>query len=147
MRGIIVDPAARTVSWAVEPEGFGLAEMYRHLSPADRKVVSFDSFSIEPRRERCWLDDTGHEVDGNPIWWWGGYGSALAGRGLILGLTEEGDNASTSLSLEEVRANVQWDERVSAGVVVSRVTEQGYALEPTLRALDVPTGPDNGGFR
>jgi hypothetical protein len=95
MRGILIDPFTRTVS-EIETSG-KLAEIYELLGVELVTVVSVGE------DQSLFLDDEGLLVPkaDQEYWNWKGSNQPYAGRGLILGLDDEGDNIDATMgSLE-----------------------------------------------
>ena len=97
MRGILIDPFTRTIS-EIETGGT-LAEIYSTLEVELITVVSIGQEDI------LYIDDEGLLVpkEVQEYFYWRGSNQPYAGRGLILGTDEEGDNTDTSLTVEDVR--------------------------------------------
>lgn len=97
MRGILIDPFTRTIS-EIETGGT-LAEIYSTLEVELITVVSIGQEDI------LYIDDEGLLVpkEVQEYFYWRGSNQPYAGRGLILGTDEEGDNTDTSLTAEDVR--------------------------------------------
>lgn len=96
MRGILIDPFTRTVS-EIETSG-KLAEIYELLGVELVTVVSVGE------DQSLFLDDEGLLVpkEEQEYWNWKGSNQPYAGRGLILGLDEDGDNIDATISSLEV---------------------------------------------
>jgi hypothetical protein len=96
MRGILIDPFTRTVS-EIETSG-KLAEIYELLGVELVTVVSVGE------DQSLFLDDEGLLVPKEEQEYWNLKGSnqPYAGRGLILGLDEDGDNIDATMSGVEV---------------------------------------------
>jgi len=95
MRGILIDPFTRSIS-EIETSG-KLADIYELLGVELVTVVSVGE------DQSLFLDDEGLLVpkEEQEYWNWKGSNQPYAGRGLILGLDDEGDNIDATMgSLE-----------------------------------------------
>lgn len=106
MRAIIINPYDRSITETNAVESYGLAEMYAALTQKrGRAVDDINSIFLNAdRSEVLWVDGEGLLFPDTPIWFLGEYPSPLAGIGLILGLTEDGDNTRTRIRLEFLEA-------------------------------------------
>jgi hypothetical protein len=97
MRGILIDPFTRSIN-EIETSGT-LAEIYSTLEVELITVVSIG------QDDALFLDDEGLFVpkEVQEYFYWRGSNQPYAGRGLILGTDEEGENTDTSLTAEDVR--------------------------------------------
>lgn len=102
MRGILIDPFTRTVS-EIEFNG-GLAAIYELLG-----VECITSISVG-QSDTLYLDDEGLMVpkDQQEYWQWPGSNQPYAGRGLILGADEDGDDTDATVTEEEVKGIVRF---------------------------------------
>lgn len=97
MKAILINPKTKTIE-AVETDG-SLKDIYRLT-----ECHCIDGVGLE-RRNYIWVDDEG--LYNSPDHIFVVYGTKhLAGNGLVLGLTGDGDNASTTLTLERVKSIV-----------------------------------------
>jgi hypothetical protein len=96
MRGILIDPFTRTVR-EIETGGT-LAEIYSTLEVELITVVSVG------QEDSLFIDDEGLLVpkEVQEYFYWRGSNQPYAGRGLILGTDDEGENTDTSLTVEDV---------------------------------------------
>lgn len=99
MRGILIDPAKRVV----EPVeiGDGLQPIYKAIGANVFTVIYLDGDAL-------FLDDEGLFRDSQDYFALGNYPHPLAGRGLILGCTEDGESVDARLTVEKVLAGVRW---------------------------------------
>lgn len=102
MRGIFIDPFTRTIS-EVETSG-SLAEIYELLGVELITVISIGD------DQTLFLDDEGLMVpkDQQEYFNWRGSNQPYAGKGLILGVDEEGDNTDATSTVEEIGALVSF---------------------------------------
>ena len=107
MRAILIDPYARTITEI--DHGGGLADLYKIL-----QVELVCAVEISPK-DTLWLDDEGFLAEGRPVFRIGDNAQPLAGRGLILGHTREGESAATVLPLALVTKAVKWTDLESTG--------------------------------
>jgi hypothetical protein len=123
MRGVIIDPWNQTV-FATDLPRWGLAEMYEYLSGPDgfRKVDDINSVRLN-RITILWVDGEGLLIPDVPIWNLNGYANPLAGKGLILGLNEEGDNIGTHIDTLFVKDMVKWTTQLTTGELGPSHTE------------------------
>jgi hypothetical protein len=97
MRGILIDPFTRSIN-EIETSGT-LAEIYSTLEVELITVVSIG------QDDALFLDDEGLFVpkEVQEYFYWRGSNQPYAGRGLILGIEDEGENTDTNLTAEDVR--------------------------------------------
>lgn len=100
MRGILIDPFTKTVE-EIETSG-KLAEIYELLGVEIVTAVSIDE------ENSLFLDDEGLMVPKGDQEYWQlrGANQPYAGKGLILGLDEEGENVDATIELLEVAMRV-----------------------------------------
>lgn len=105
IRGILIDPFTRTVT-EVETEG-GLASIYELLGVAYVTVIPISD------GQAIYIDDEGLLVEkGHQEYWqWAGSNQPYAGKGLVLGGDEEGDNVDATSTLEEIAGLVTFLEK------------------------------------
>jgi hypothetical protein len=105
MRGILIDPFTRTVT-EVETEG-NLAAIYELLGVAYVTVVPISG------DQAIFIDDEGLlvEKEHQEYWQWAGSNQPYAGKGLVLGGDEEGDNVDATSTLEEIAGLVTFLEK------------------------------------
>jgi hypothetical protein len=104
MRAFLVNPYDRRVS-QLDFEGDYL-EIRKTIGghPFD---AAYLNRPIEPHaRLVCYVDDEGYYRDGQKWWRFAGYPNPLGGLGLILGVTDEGDEADAPAILSWVTAMV-----------------------------------------
>lgn len=97
MRAILIDPDTETIS-EVDYNGD-----YRQI----HKLIEASCFDLA-RIDACnsiYVDDEGMLV-GKKIFAYEGY--PLAGKGLVLGVDDEGNSISPSLTLDQVKQAVRW---------------------------------------
>lgn len=144
MRAIFINAFERTITVG-EHDG-SLTQMYRSLDgPAEfRKVDDINQVNLG-NGNYLWVDGEGFLIEGLPCFQiaitdgrdlLGIYPRPLAGNGLILGCTEDGNNTDCSLSLVEL--SVTFLEKYTTGLLGSTTEGPGYIQigEPLLR--DVP---------
>ena len=100
MRGILIDPFTRTVS-EIETSG-KLAEIYELLG------VELITAVTVGENQSLFLDDEGLMVPkaNQEYWNWKGSNQPYAGRGLIIGLDNDGNSIDATMSSLEVAALV-----------------------------------------
>lgn len=113
MRAFIIDPIAKTVERLDNDKSWPLT--------AIQEAIQTDAISGAPLNptvrggDRVWVDDNGFLSAGAPVFFIGEYALPLAGRGLVLGLDGAGENRGPEVSLEELRAIVQFTNLETAG--------------------------------
>lgn len=102
MRGIFIDPFTRSIT-EVDTSG-KLAEIYELLGVELITIVSIGD------DQALFLDDEGLLVPkkDQEYWQWWGSNQPYAGRGLILGIYDEGENADATSTLEEIESLVRF---------------------------------------
>lgn len=138
MRGILIDPYERAVR-EVETKG-ALDDMYGLLGVQCVCHVSLT------RGEFLWLDDNGFLKENIPVFYLGPKSKQpLAGRGLILGASDDGNNCSTKIPLALVSMAVRWSDEVSSGelgpTTEGASAEYGFVIrtgDPILKAKSCP---------
>lgn len=105
MRGILIDPFTRSIS-EIETGG-KLAEIYELLGVELITVVSVGD------DQTLFLDDEGLLVpkEQQEYWQWRGSNQPYAGKGLILGVDEEGENIDAVSTVEEIAGLVSFLEK------------------------------------
>lgn len=100
MRGILIDPFTREVK-EIDTSG-SLIEIYNDLGVDVVTVLSIDM------ENALYLDDEGLLVpkESQEYWQWHGSNQPYAGRGLILGVLDDGDNSDSTMTAEEVASRV-----------------------------------------
>lgn len=106
MKGILINPFDETVK---EVNILGNIEDIYLLT----ECRTFDIVALS-NTDDLYIDDEGLLYDNR---YFSIYGKTLAGRGLIMGHDNEGNSASTTLSLQEVKDVVEW-------------LPEGYKAEP-----------------
>jgi hypothetical protein len=101
MKAILIDPHARTVQQIdLAP---GIDAIYAAIG-AD----CFCTLNLGIERDAIFLDDDGLFKEGQEFFALGQYPNPLAGKGVILGCTEEGESCDAVTPLELVRLSVHW---------------------------------------
>ncbi len=114
MRAIIINPWHRTVTEIEGPYGH-LVGMYQGLSePGVHEAKDIDRVRIS-QRDCIWVDGEGYMKEGLPIWRLSGYEPVLAGRGLLLGLDEAGENISPGVVAEFMTQFIHWSDEETTG--------------------------------
>jgi hypothetical protein len=133
MRAIIINPYDQTITQAPDTGiKYDLAAMYAALThdAAKRKVDDINSVMLNSERtETLWVDGEGLLFPDIPVWYLGNYPAPLAGIGLVLGLTEFGDNCSTKLIISDFLGprGVRWTNYLTTGEL-GPVTQSGNTL-------------------
>jgi hypothetical protein len=107
MRGILIDPFTKTVT-DVETSG-KLAEIYEILGVELITAVSVGE------DQTLFLDDEGLMVpkDNQEYFQWRGSNQPYAGKGLILGVDEDGDNIDASMGSLDAAMLVEFLEKAN----------------------------------
>lgn len=105
MRAILIDPFTETIS-EVDYDG-DYKSIYRLLSDEKQTVDTFTVVGLSDE-ETLFVDDNGLLNEPTHFFIWKGYGQPLAGKGLILGVDEEGDSVATKYTLDYVKPRVLW---------------------------------------
>lgn len=104
MRAFLIDPAARTVEQLDNHQG------WPHQAISDAiQTLRISGAPLYPEQrlgDRVWVDDEGFLEAGRPVFFLGEYAMPLAGRGLVLGLNQAGENRVPSISIEDLRKEV-----------------------------------------
>lgn len=126
MRAVIIDPWNQTV-YATDKPTWGLDEMYQSLSGPDgfRKCDDINMVQIG-RDQVLWVDGEGLLIPNVPIWNLNNYSHPMAGKGLILGVTEMGDNKGTHLEVDWVQSMVVWTTKLTTGQLGPTEEGRGY---------------------
>lgn len=98
MKGILIDPKARTIT-EVEVEK-GIDAIYALI-----QAGTFDCVYINPHNS-VFVDDNGLLNDPEFFFILKGYPQPLAGRGLILGCDDEGESCSATVTLDWAQHNI-----------------------------------------
>lgn len=105
MRAILIDPFTETIS-EVEYDGI-YRSIYRLLSHPEQPVDTFTVVRISAE-DTIFVDDNGLLNEPTHFFEYYGYPQPLAGKGLILGVDDEGESIATMLDVDYVRAMVTW---------------------------------------
>lgn len=112
IRGIVIDPWSKKVH-AVIQRGWGLSEMYAALSHEKNAVEDINSVSLG--RIYLWVDGEGQLKPDIPCWKLNGYPQPLAGKGLLLGIDEAGENCQCNLDVTHVKSMITWTTLSTSG--------------------------------
>jgi hypothetical protein len=115
LRAIIIDPYEQTVTEGEHPAGDKPQDYYDAIGHSCRAITVVRLPSHSGRQHMLVLDDEGLYVPGQRFFQLVGYQQPLAGRAILLGVTEEGASASATAPVALVRANVSWPEIEFAG--------------------------------
>ena len=101
MKGILIDPFARTITERViEPDS--LKSIYDAISADCFSCVELDD------RDTLYVDDEGLYRENQEFFMIGNYPQPIAGSALILGCDPEGESVTPKASLDKVRGHVRW---------------------------------------
>ena len=99
MRAILIDPARKTIE-ETKYDGT-LEDIYKHIEQAVITTVRVDEENI------LYVDDEGLYRPNQHYFRWGPQ-KYLAGRGIIIGVNEAGEDVEATISIDEVRKDVQF---------------------------------------
>jgi hypothetical protein len=97
VKGILVDPVAKSVEYIVSEGGFSLGELHRLIG-----AEALDFCHPFGRTETVVVDDGGMFKRLTPFWIEGYGDSPIYGRAIIFGRDGGGGERSTGLTVEEV---------------------------------------------
>jgi hypothetical protein len=100
MKALLIDPFLEDIAFI---------NIFGNLNSLYKAIDCDCITSVRLSDSECmFLDDNGLYRKDQRFFIWEGYPQPLAGRGLILGFTEDGDNTDTALTLEQAREAVRW---------------------------------------
>lgn len=100
MKGILIDPFAKTVEWvSVEP---GIDAIYALIQAQPFDIVRL------PHNHSLFIDDEGLYRENQAYWQLPSFARPMAGRSLILGDTDDGDNKSCQYEIKRIRDAIVW---------------------------------------
>lgn len=102
MRAILIDPEAKTIT-EVDYDG-NYKSIYKLIGCQTFTVVGIND------NESIFVDDEGLLNNPEFFFMWRGYHQPLAGKGLILGVDDEGESVETKLTLDYVVDHVTFPE-------------------------------------
>jgi hypothetical protein len=122
MIGYLIDPTIRTVH-KVDYNG-DYKQIYDLLSDDNHRVEMFQVVEINEHGDGVFVDEEGL-LNGNPHGWFTvrGYPGVLRGKGLVLGVDEEGDSVTpkapliTVFNMVEFLTTTEVKLRVAAGTI------------------------------
>lgn len=110
MRGVLIDPFTKTikeVEWKEKGDGSELARILKFLETDD-----LDSVRISDHRpmgfDVIWVDGEGLFKPNQRYFKFADYPQPLAGKGLVLGVSEDGRTVSTLIDEGWVKSRVSW---------------------------------------
>ena len=108
MKAILIDSVERTVR-SVEVDG-SLDSLYASLSSQPQYNVELVDRVVVDDNNLVWVDDEGLLKEPQHFFIWKGTERTvpLAGLGLVLGTTEDGESCDTTLTVEEVRSQIDF---------------------------------------
>lgn len=135
MKAIRIDPEKQVVE-EVEYNG-DWRDILRLLNVSIFTAVGIDEFTV------LYVNDEGLLEDPEFFFEWEGYPQPLAGRGLVLGTDEEGNDRSPKMSLDEVRKKVKFSRYKVLGFESFEGMTERYGIKmpvfgnrPILQKLD-----------
>lgn len=110
MIAYLIDPGAQEVR-EVEYNG-DYKHIYRLID-----CQCFDVVRVNNHGDGIFLDDEGYITNGiKSTFMWLGINHVLVGKGLLLGVDNQGESVSPRMSLEAVRNSVVWTGDIKVGV-------------------------------
>jgi len=101
VKAILIDPFEMTVSEVFY--GGELSDIYALVGASPVTVVNFGNDG-----DGIFIDDEGLFRGGQQYFKFEGYPQPLAGKGLILGVDDNGDSVAPVITLAEAKASVRW---------------------------------------
>jgi hypothetical protein len=123
MHAILIDPYAKSIS-SIEYDG-ELSSLYSILSCATVQAVSIGHDHV------IYLDEEGLLHEPKPFFQWEGAPNPIAGRGLIVKIDSEGEDAAASLRLEAIEKLVSFPAVRFTGMTTSVEEGDGYTIVNT----------------
>lgn len=114
MRGLLIDPTARTIMEVTIPAG-DIHAIYAACGWGCFDVVRLT------RHEAMYVDDEGLLVYPNPQGYFAIGDRTFAGRALVLGSTPDGDSCDTALTVDQLALAVSWLPTPNADDVEPRI--------------------------
>lgn len=99
MKAFLIDPKAQSIT-EVDYSG-DHHDIYRLIDAS-----TFDVVRLYRTGDGAYIDDEGLFKDEQHFWLHCNYPQPLAGRGLVLGVDEDGETVSPSVTLEQLREEV-----------------------------------------
>lgn len=129
-KGYLIDPEAKTITHVNYDLATGIKGIYKLIG-----VDLFTVVSIE-NDDAIYVDDEGLLKEPKYFFTYQGYPQPLAGKGLVLGTTEDGDTTSAVIKYEDLKKRVGFTELS----VVDMVTTSGPGW---IKTVPVFGPPDN----
>lgn len=105
MRAILINPHDKSIT-EVDYDG-RIEHMYELIGCS--LVTAVTVYREEDgSQETLWLDDEGLFVNDQKFFMWAEYPQPLAGRGLVLGTSPEGDSIATKLDISKIEPHITW---------------------------------------
>lgn len=101
MTAILIDPFKKEISEV--QIGKSLEEIYTHI-----EAETFECLFINKERDALYIDEEGLFKLNKSFFGYKGVETPITGKALVLGHTRSGDSTTPSISIDEVRANVQF---------------------------------------
>ena len=137
--GILIDPFLKKLTNVNVGTDHTLQDMYKHIGCSYVETVNYKHLHVV---EDIWVDEEGllkptgeqrfFKVSNLPYL----HNGVIAGRGLILGSTREGETISTSLTIEEVTPRITWDKFTHEGMIYNADTGLFTNVQKLRRLLD-----------
>ena len=110
MRALLIDPGTESIH-EIDTAG-ELEDMYKLIGCSDINMVRISADDL------VWVDGEGLFKEDQEFFAVTSYYQPLAGRGLVLGIGNEGENTAAKISLAELSAMVTWPDVEFDGVTV-----------------------------
>jgi hypothetical protein len=106
MKALLIDPFLQDIA-EIEISG-DLNSLHKAIGCdcIDGRLLDTGEGHFE--REVLFVDDVGMERPGQRFFTWATYDQPLAGRGLVLGVDDSGNNTDTAITLDAARDAVDW---------------------------------------
>lgn len=112
-KAILIDPQTRTVTMVDQEPG--LQQLYDRLSiQEDRPCRDINAVGVT-HVDAMYVDGEGMLFENMPMFTFVGTDQPFAGKGLIVGMDRSGEDAATTLTVEQVQPRVVWLELQTTG--------------------------------
>lgn len=101
MKAYLIDPFTQTIT-EVEYNG-DYRNIYTHIDAEIFTTAQFNDFG-----DTVFVDDEGLWKEEQEFFLVAGYPQPLAGKGLVLGCDDEGESVEPSITIDQLRASVDW---------------------------------------
>jgi hypothetical protein len=123
MRAILIDPYTKSIS-EISYDGT-LESAYNLISCYTIQAVSIGHDHV------VYVDEEGLLHEPKPFWQWQGAPNPIAGKGLIISIDSEGDDAPATVSLESIASRVTFPAVRFTGMTTSVDEQEGVTIVKT----------------